>query len=58
MLPLHEADAPYKTIGDIIKAKEATKMRQHRRRQRRYILDRVMEIALGAKTIRLWLSGR
>jgi len=52
--PLHEADAPYKTIGDIIKAKEAPKCGSTGVGSAGYILDRVMEIALGAKINTLW----
>ena len=49
MLLYMRADAPYKTIGDIIKAKEPPKCGSTGVGSAGYILDRVMEIALGAK---------
>jgi tripartite-type tricarboxylate transporter receptor subunit TctC len=49
MLLYMRADAPYKTIGDIIKAKEPPKCGSTGVGSAGYILDRVMEVALGAK---------
>ena len=49
MLLYMRADAPYKTIGDIIKAKEPPKCGSTGVGSAGYILDRVLEVALGAK---------
>ena len=49
MLLYMRADAPYKTIDDIIKAKEAPKCGSTGVGSAGYILDRVLEVALGAK---------
>jgi tripartite-type tricarboxylate transporter receptor subunit TctC len=43
------ADAPYKTIDDIIKAKEPPKCGSTGVGSAGYVLDRVLELALGAK---------
>ena len=49
MLLYMRADAPYKTIGDIIKAKEAPKCGSTGVGSAGYVLDRVLEVAFGAK---------
>jgi tripartite-type tricarboxylate transporter receptor subunit TctC len=49
MLLYMRADAPYKSIGDIIKAKEAPKCGSTGVGSAGYILDRVLEVALGAR---------
>jgi tripartite-type tricarboxylate transporter receptor subunit TctC len=49
MLLYMRADAPYKTIDDIIKAKEPPKCGSTGVGSAGYILDRVLEIALSAK---------
>jgi tripartite-type tricarboxylate transporter receptor subunit TctC len=49
MLLYMRSDAPYKTIGDIIKAKEPPKCGSTGVGSAGYILDRVLEVALGAK---------
>ncbi|HEY3165770.1 MAG TPA: tripartite tricarboxylate transporter substrate-binding protein, partial [Candidatus Binatia bacterium] len=49
MLLYMRADAPYKTIGDIIKAKEPPKCGSTGVGSAGYILDRILEVALGAK---------
>jgi tripartite-type tricarboxylate transporter receptor subunit TctC len=49
MLLYMRADAPYKTIGDIIKAKEPPKCGSTGVGSAGYILDRVLDLALGAK---------
>jgi tripartite-type tricarboxylate transporter receptor subunit TctC len=49
MLLYMRADAPFKTIGDIIKAKEAPKCGSTGVGSAGYILDRVLEVAFGAK---------
>ena len=49
MLLYMRADAPYKTIGDIIKAAEPPKCGSTGIGSAGYILDRVLELALGAK---------
>jgi tripartite-type tricarboxylate transporter receptor subunit TctC len=49
MLLYMRVDAPYKTIGDIIKAKEPPKCGSTGVGSAGYILDRVLELALGAK---------
>ena len=49
MLLYMRADAPYKTIGDIIKAKEPPKCGSTGVGSAGYVLDRVLEVALGAK---------
>ncbi len=49
MLLYMRADAPYKTIGDIINAKEPPKCGSSGVSSAGYILDRVLEVAFGAK---------
>jgi len=49
MLLYMRSDAPYKTIGDIINAKEPPKCGSSGVSSAGYILDRVMEITLNAK---------
>jgi tripartite-type tricarboxylate transporter receptor subunit TctC len=49
MLLYMRADAPFKTIGDIIKAKEAPKCGSTGVGSAGYIVDRVLEVAFGAK---------
>jgi tripartite-type tricarboxylate transporter receptor subunit TctC len=49
MLLYMRADAPYKTIHDIIKAKEPPKCGSTGVGSAGYILDRVLDVALGAK---------
>ncbi|MBM2805738.1 MAG: hypothetical protein HW419_3631, partial [Deltaproteobacteria bacterium] len=49
MLLYMRADAPYKTIGDIIKAKEAPKCGSTGVGSAGYVLDRVLDVAFGAK---------
>jgi tripartite-type tricarboxylate transporter receptor subunit TctC len=49
MLLYMRADAPYKTVGDIIKAKEPPKCGSTGVGSAGYILDRVLDLALGAK---------
>ena len=49
MLLYMRVDAPYKTIDDIIKAKEPPKCGSTGVGSAGYILDRVLELALGAK---------
>jgi tripartite-type tricarboxylate transporter receptor subunit TctC len=49
MLLYMRADAPYKTIGDIIKAKEPPKCGSTGVGSAGYVLDRVLDLALGAK---------
>ena len=49
MLLYMRADAPYKTIGDIIKAKEAPKCGSPGVGSAGYILDRVLDFVFGAK---------
>jgi tripartite-type tricarboxylate transporter receptor subunit TctC len=49
MLLYMRADAPYKTIGDIINAKEPPKCGSSGVSSAGYVLDRVMELAFGAK---------
>ncbi len=49
MLLYMRADAPYKTIGDIINAKEPPKCGSSGVSSAGYILDRVLEIAFSAK---------
>jgi tripartite-type tricarboxylate transporter receptor subunit TctC len=49
MMLYMRTDAPYKTIHDIIKAKEPPKCGSTGVGSAGYILDRVMELALGAK---------
>jgi tripartite-type tricarboxylate transporter receptor subunit TctC len=49
MLLYMRADAPYKSIGDIIKAKEPPKCGSTGVGSAGYILDRVLDVTLGAK---------
>jgi tripartite-type tricarboxylate transporter receptor subunit TctC len=49
MLLYMRADAPYKTIGDIINAKEPPKCGSAGASSAGYVLDRVLELAFGAK---------
>ena len=49
MLLYMRADAPYKTIGDIIKAKEAPKCGSTGVGSAGYVLDRVLDVVFGAK---------
>ena len=49
MLLYMRADAPYKTIGDIINAKEPPKCGSAGVSSAGYVLDRVLELAFGAK---------
>jgi tripartite-type tricarboxylate transporter receptor subunit TctC len=49
MLLYMRADAPYKTIGDIINAKEPPKCGSSGVSSAGYILDRVLEVAFSAK---------
>ena len=49
MLLYMRSDAPFKTIGDIMKAKEAPKCGSTGVGSAGYILDRVLEVAFGAK---------
>jgi tripartite-type tricarboxylate transporter receptor subunit TctC len=49
MLLYMRADSPYKTIGDIINAKEPPKCGSTGVSSAGYVLDRVLEFALGAK---------
>ena len=49
MLLYMRADTPHKTIGDIIKAKEPPKCGSTGVSSAGYILDRVLELTLGAK---------
>jgi tripartite-type tricarboxylate transporter receptor subunit TctC len=49
MLLYMRTDAPYKTIGDIINAKEPPKCGSSGVSSAGYILDRVLEVAFGAK---------
>lgn len=49
MLLYMRADAPFKTIGDIIKAKEAPKCGSTGVGSAGYIVDRVLEVAFAAK---------
>src|SRR5262245_39009573 len=49
MLLYMRADAPYKTIGDIIKAKEAPKCGSTGVGSAGYVLDRILEVVFGAK---------
>ena len=49
MLLYMRADSPYKTIGDIVNAKEPPKCGSTGVSSAGYVLDRVLELALGAK---------
>jgi tripartite-type tricarboxylate transporter receptor subunit TctC len=49
MLLYMRADAPYKTIGDIIKAKEPPKCGSTGVGSAGYVLDRILEVVFGAK---------
>src|SRR5262245_23084359 len=49
MILYMRADAPYKTIGDIIKAKEAPKCGSTGVGSAGYVLDRVLDVVFGAK---------
>ena len=49
MMLYMRADAPYKTVGDIISAKEPPKCGSAGVSSAGYVLDRVLEIAFGAK---------
>jgi tripartite-type tricarboxylate transporter receptor subunit TctC len=49
MLLYMRADAPYKSVGDIINAKEPPKCGSTGVSSAGYVLDRVLELALGAK---------